>query len=188
MIMAPRRRRREDPLLSGPALPVCFLLLCLSTEVSPFLLRVPLRKCQLKISSTRHNYHPAVDGWEQKYSEAGGEHELSLPSHPGKGPKILSTDFEVRAATESDLLDLDVAHWPVWTTADKEKWAVGNRVVDKEMPYSELSYVKSGKLEVIPQSTGVPVIILEGDFVTFPRGFVASWKVLEELTWSYFLY
>lgn len=65
---------------------------------------------------------------------------------------------------------------------------MGNRVADKEMPYGELSYVMSGKLEIIPQSTGEPVIVEKGDLVTFPRAFVASWKVLEELTWKYYLY
>jgi len=65
---------------------------------------------------------------------------------------------------------------------------VGNLVPDKEMPYGELSYVTEGKLEITPQNTGVPVIVGEGDLVTFPEGFVASWKVLEELTWNYYLY
>ena len=104
------------------------------------------------------------------------------------GPRILSTEFDVHKATEEELSELDVRHWPTWSTDDKPKWAVGNQVVDKEMPYGELSYVISGKLEIIPQSTGVPVIVNVGDFVTFPQGFVASWKVLEELTWHYYLY
>ena len=56
------------------------------------------------------------------------------------------------------------------------------------MPYGELSYVIEGQLEIIPKDTGVPEIVNEGDFVTFPKGFVASWKVLKELTWHYYLY
>ncbi len=45
-----------------------------------------------------------------------------------------------------------------------------------------------GKLEIVPRSTGVLSIVLEGDLVTFLKGFVALWKVLEELTWNYYLY
>ena len=96
--------------------------------------------------------------------------------------------LEPRQATDAELSDLDVRHWPVWTTGDKEKWGVGNLVEDKEMPYGELSYMMSGRLEIVPKSTGMPTIVEAGDFVTFPRGYVASWKVLEELTWNYYLY
>jgi uncharacterized cupin superfamily protein len=55
------------------------------------------------------------------------------------------------------------------------------------MPYNELSYVLSGKLEIIPPS-GTPVLVQAGDFVTFPEGFKSTWTVLEELTWHYYLY
>jgi hypothetical protein len=128
--------------------------------------------------------HPAVVGWPEKYSEGGG----SIDDDGTTGPEILSTEFQIQKASSSQLQQLDVKNWPTWTTSDKPKWGVGNQVVDKEMPYGELSYVLSGKLEIIPQSTGVPEIVNVGDFVTFPKGFVASWKVLEELTWHYYLY
>ena len=85
-------------------------------------------------------------------------------------------------------LELDVKHWPTWSTSNKEKWNVGNLVSDKEMPYGELSYMISGKLEITPASTKEAVVVKEGDFVTFPYGFIASWTVLEELTWHYYLY
>ena len=127
--------------------------------------------------------HPAVIGWPAKYVECGGSNEGTTT-----GPEILSTEFQIQKASTSQLEELDVTNWPTWTTSDKPKWAVGNQVIDKEMPYGELSYVLSGKLEIIPQSTGVPEIVNVGDFVTFPKGFVASWKVLEELTWHYYLY
>lgn len=127
--------------------------------------------------------HPAVIGWPEKYTEGGGNIQDETT-----GPVILSTEFQIQKASTSQLQQLDVMHWPTWTTSDKPKWTVGNQVVDKEMPYGELSYVLSGKLEIIPQSTGLPEIVNVGDFVTFPKGFVASWKVLEELTWHYYLY
>jgi len=134
------------------------------------------------VEEQEQELHPAVAGWPQKYSDEGGDVSLA------NGPRILSTEFKVHKATEEELDKLDVQHWPTWSTDDKPKWAVGNQVVDKEMPYGELSYMISGKLEVVPQSTGVPVVVEVGDFVTFPEGFVASWKVLEELTWYYYLY
>ena len=127
--------------------------------------------------------HPAVLGWPAKYEEAGGN-----AASKENGPRVLSTSFEVHKATGAELTELDVLHWPTWTTSDKPKWDVGNQIVDKEMPYGELSYVISGKLEIIPQSDGEKVIVNVGDLVTFPRGSIASWKVLEELTWHYYLY
>ena len=56
------------------------------------------------------------------------------------------------------------------------------------MPYGELSYMITGRLDIIPQSTGQAITVEPGDFITFPKGFVASWKVLEEVTWHYYLY
>ena len=129
--------------------------------------------------------HPAVTGWPEKYQGSalamGGNGSIG-------GPRILHNDFVVIRASPMALQDLDVANWPIWTTQDKPKWAVGNQNTDKVMPYGELSYVLSGKLEIIPARTGQPVIVEPGNFVTFPQGFQACWKVLEELTWHYYLY
>jgi hypothetical protein len=146
-----------------------------------------LLPCHQYRSSVQHAIeegHPAVIGWPEKYREGGGD----IQDETSGGPAILSTEFQIQKSSPSQLKELDVMHWPTWTTSDKPKWTVGNQVVDKEMPYGELSYVLSGKLEIIPQATGVPEIVNVGDFVTFPKGFVASWKVLEELTWHYYLY
>jgi uncharacterized cupin superfamily protein len=124
--------------------------------------------------------NPAVEGWPEKYTGTAGG---------GIGPRVLHQQFAVHEASGYYSVEkLDVANWPTWTTAGKPKWDLGNQVVDKIMPYGELSYVLSGKLEIIPTSTGEPVIVKPGDFVTFPEGFQASWKVLEELTWHYYLY
>ena len=137
--------------------------------------------------------HPAVLGWPQKYAEAssrsgGGDNSSSDSSNKDVGPRILSTKFQIQKATPSQLQQLDTLNWPTWSTSDKPKWQVNNQVQDKEMPYGELSYVINGQSEIIPKETGVPEIVNEGDFVTFPKGFVASWKVLKELTWHYYLY
>ena len=85
-------------------------------------------------------------------------------------------------------MELDVANWPTWTTKGNERWLENVTRKDKEMPYGELSYLISGRLEIVPKATGVPVIVTPGDFVTFPEGFVSDWTVLEELSWHYYLY
>lgn len=164
-----------------------FLYVC-NRRSSAFVLQKNFKAVAVAAAQTRRgldtsrHYHPAVDGWEEKYIDCGGKLD------DGCGPRIISDEFNVHAASESELLDLDVKNWPTWTTANKEKWNIGNLVADKDMPYGELSYVISGKLEITPQSTERAIVVSEGDFVTFPRGFVASWKVLEELTWHYYLY
>lgn len=140
------------------------------------------KQTQHASNSDESEEHPAVVGWPGKYVEAGGSEDTK------DEPRVISNKFEVHAASESELNGLDVEHWPTWMTGDKPKWDVGNHVVDKEMPYGELSYMIKGKLEIIPKATGVPVLVNSGDLVTFPKGFVASWKVLEELTWHYYLY
>ena len=121
-------------------------------------------------------------GWPGKYVEEGGSLDTKDES------RVISNEFEIHPATDSELTSLDVSHWPTWTTGDKPKWDVGNQIVDKEMTYGELSYMITGTLEIIPKSTGVPVLVTPGDLVTFPKGFVASWKVTEELKWHYYLY
>lgn len=123
--------------------------------------------------------HPAVEGWPDKYSgTAGGP----------TGPRVLHGTFAVQHGDYALLTELDVANWPTWTTAENDRWVPHVTRKDKEMPYGELSYMTSGKLEIIPKDTGVPVIVNAGDFVTFPEGFVSDWTVLEELTWHYYLY
>lgn len=141
----------------------------------------PVRSLQMSAEGVE--IHPAVEGWPEKY--AG-----SLSDDSKVGPKILHQDFSVdKAVSESQLEELDVKNWPTWTTGDKEKWAVGNQNKDKNMPYGELSYMLSGKLEIIPAgSNGEVVLVEKGDLVTFPEGFQSDWKVLEELQWHYYLY
>mmetsp|Transcript_30591 Transcript_30591/g.69114 ORF Transcript_30591/g.69114 Transcript_30591/m.69114 type:complete len:171 (-) Transcript_30591:57-569(-) len=141
---------------------------------------------QIMESLTRLHYHPAVEGWREKYVDAGGG-AANAGDGTQRGPRIVSESFDVRRATSDEIEDLDVYCWPTWTTSDKEKWSVGNKVVGKVMPYGELSYLLSGQLEIIPDG-GEPVVIKKGDLVTFPRDFKASWCVLEELTWHYYLY
>ena len=36
---------------------------------------------------------------------------------------------------------------------------------------NDLSYKKKKKMEIIPQETGVPVLVQSGDFITFPDCF-----------------
>jgi len=125
--------------------------------------------------------HPAVAGWPAKYNKGNAA--------PSAGPRILHPEFTVDRSISDELINqLDIRNWPEWTTSDKEKWRVGNQNADKVMPYGELSYVLSGRLEIIPMGYSEAVVIEPGDLVTFPEGFVSSWRVLEELTWKYYLY
>eukprot|EP00568_Trieres_chinensis_P012299 CAMPEP_0183306816 /NCGR_PEP_ID=MMETSP0160_2-20130417/14611_1 /TAXON_ID=2839 ORGANISM="Odontella Sinensis, Strain Grunow 1884" /NCGR_SAMPLE_ID=MMETSP0160_2 /ASSEMBLY_ACC=CAM_ASM_000250 /LENGTH=169 /DNA_ID=CAMNT_0025470283 /DNA_START=123 /DNA_END=629 /DNA_ORIENTATION=+ len=120
-------------------------------------------------STTSNDVHPAVEGWPDKYGR-------QLPvTDDDIGPRVIHSDFTVERATEEKLKKFDVKNWPTWTTGDKEKWAVGNQVADKVMPYGELSFMISGELEIIPSNTGKAVVVRPGDFVTFPEGFQASW-------------
>lgn len=122
--------------------------------------------------------HPAVAGWPDKYSGTSG----------GPGPRILHETFAVQKADYDLLVSMDVANWPTWTTKGNDRWLEHVTRKDKVMPYGELSYLISGKLEIVPKDTGVPVVVNPGDFVTFPEGFVSDWTVLEELEWHYYLY
>ena len=122
--------------------------------------------------------HPAVAGWPEKYS--------GKPDAPG--PRVLHDKFEVQQADYALLVELDVENWSTWTTAGNDRWVENVTRKDKDMPYGELSYLTSGKLEIVPKDTGIPVLVSPGDFVTFPENFVSDWTVLEELTWHYFLY
>mmetsp|Transcript_16242 Transcript_16242/g.46773 ORF Transcript_16242/g.46773 Transcript_16242/m.46773 type:complete len:168 (-) Transcript_16242:745-1248(-) len=123
--------------------------------------------------------HPAVAGWPDKYAGTLGA---------ATGPRVLHDAFAVEAAGSALLMELDVANWPTWTTAGNDRWLPNVTRKDKEMPYGELSYLISGKLEIVPKETGLPVVVNPGDVVTFPEGFVSDWTVLEELTWHYYLY
>lgn len=168
--------------------------------------RVSSNLVQLSLSSsavpsTLPEPHPAVAGWPEKYAQqkaaspspinetkgAVTAFELYAPPPSKGGPRVLHESFTVQTATDSLLDELDVAHWPTWTTAGNPRWVVGQQRVDKVMPYGELSYMISGQLEIIKPS-GERFVVKPGDFVTFPEGFQASWRVLEELTWHYYLY
>ena len=173
-----------SPLHRSLAMTAAASRLLLLLPVSKALLTTP---CTRPASTARRSFsprglaeiHPAVAGWPDKYSGT-----LGGP----KGPRILHDAFAVQTGDTSLLMELDVANWPTWTTAGNERWLENVTRKDKEMPYGELSYLISGKLEIVPKATGVPVIVSPGDFVTFPEGFVSDWTVLEELTWHYFLY
>lgn len=131
--------------------------------------------------------HPAVEGWPEKYNG-----NLLNNNEEECGPRKLHSEFTVEPGTVELLQKLDVKQWPTWKTIDNPKWVVNKQNVDKIMPYGELSYVLKGKLEIIPDDKqkypDEKYIISEGDFVTFPEGFKSSWRVLEELTWHYYLY
>lgn len=168
-------------------LTLCVALVVVLPGAASFLIITPqihVGYSQRTVSYATTPLHPAVEGWPEKYSGSVEEEEQ-------RGPRVLHDTFCVEKATEYQKYQLDVSNWPTWSTANNPKWVVGKQNVDKVMPYGELSYVLSGQLEVIPTEDGqqeAAVIVEAGDFVTFPQGFTSSWRVLEELTWHYYLY
>ncbi|KAJ1450547.1 hypothetical protein M885DRAFT_621608 [Pelagophyceae sp. CCMP2097] len=104
------------------------------------------------------------------------------------GPKPLHTEFTVEKATEAQMKEMNVKQWPTWSTKGSVKYVVGQRSPLKIYDVNELSYIIKGSMEIIPQSTGVAVLVQPGDFVTFPDGFPCHWHVIEEVTKGYYLY
>ena len=96
--------------------------------------------------------------------------------------------FTVEKASEDLISSMKVKSWPTWSTEGSAKYKVGEVSPLKVYDTNELSYVISGKMEIIPEETGEPVLVQAGDFVTFPDGFPCRWHVLEELEKHWFCY
>lgn len=84
--------------------------------------------------------------------------------------------------------DLNVNSWGVWSTEGSAKYKVGVKSPKKVYDTNELSYIISGKMEITPEATGVPVVVQAGDFVTFPDGFACYWYVIEPVVKHWYLY
>ena len=94
----------------------------------------------------------------------------------------------MQKATEELKADLGVASWGVWSTEGSTKYRTGVKSPLKVYDCNELSFIISGRMTITPQSTGVPVLVQAGDFVTFPSGFACYWFVEETITKNYYLY
>ena len=105
-----------------------------------------------------------------------------------KGPRPLHKIFTVEKATEELKEELNVNSWGSWSTADSPKYQVGIKSPLKVYDTNELSYIISGKMEIIPKETGVPVLVQAGDFVTFPDEFACYWYVIEPVVKRWYLY
>jgi len=92
----------------------------------------------------------------------------ALYSSSFKGPRPIHKEFTVEKATQEKKELLDVASWPTWSTQGSEKYKVGIKSPLKVYDTNELSYIISGKMEIIPQETNIPILVQPGDFVTFP--------------------
>lgn len=109
------------------------------------------------------------------------------------GPRPIHSDgfkskFTVEKASEALMQELAVKSWPTWSTAGSAKYKVGVKSPLKVYDCNELSYIIAGKMEIMPQETGKPVLVQAGDFVTFPEDFACNWFVIEEVKKHYFLY
>ena len=118
--------------------------------------------------------------------------QSSLLRHYGANEPLsysnLRSEFTVEKATEETLKSMNVKSWGTWSTNGSEKYKVGIKSPKKVYDCNELSYVKSGKMEITPVETGIPVVIEAGDFVTFPEYFACYWYVIEPIVKSYYIY
>jgi len=133
-----------------------------------------------------------------------------------KGPRPLHKEFTVEKATPEQLEEMQVKSWGQWSTKGSPKYKVGVKSPLKVYDCNELSYIISGKMEIIPEATGEPVLVQvdkrtlpfwrsnislprqdsehhapsaqAGDFVTFPDGFPCYWYVIEEINKHYYIY
>lgn len=103
-------------------------------------------------------------------------------------PRPIHTEFTVEKATPEKMAELGVQSWPTWSTADSEKYKVGIQSQLKVYGTNELSFIISGEVDIIPKSTGIPVTVKKGDFVTFPKGFECYWFVKDVVTKNWFEY
>jgi uncharacterized cupin superfamily protein len=103
-------------------------------------------------------------------------------------PRPIHSEFTVEKATPEKMAELGVANWPTWSTADSEKYKVGIKSQLKVYGINELSYIISGEVDIIPKSTGIPVTVKAGDFVTFPNGFECYWHVKDVVTKNWYEY
>jgi hypothetical protein len=78
------------------------------------------------------------------------------PSNPMKSV------FKVEKATEKQLAELGVKSWPTWSTEGSAKYKTGEISALKVYDTNELSYIISGKMEIIPEETGKPVLVQAG--------------------------
>jgi len=82
----------------------------------------------------------------------------------------------VRQISDSELAELRVSAWPLWT---KEV-----SVFEWFYDATEECYLIHGLVEVTT-SKGKMVVIKAGDFVTFPQGLACTWKVIEPVKKHY---
>lgn len=103
-------------------------------------------------------------------------------------PRGIHTEFTVEKAAPEMIESLGVKKWPTWGTEGSDKYMTGIKSPEKWYDINELSYIISGKMEITPKATGIPVLVQAGDFVTFPDGFGCHWFVIEPVVKHYYLY
>ena len=120
----------------------------------------------------RHHGHVAMN-----FAKAKPIHKD--PSNPMKSV------FKVEKATEKQLAELGVKSWPTWSTEGSAKYKTGEISALKVYDTNELSYIISGKMEIIPEETGKPVLVQEGGAcclrapVPSPMHYSAQMRALE---------
>jgi hypothetical protein len=126
-------------------------------------------------------------GWTSKSSQRVNTARFLDASQP-LSFKNLRKVFTVEKGTPEVLESMNVDSWGSWSTRGSPKYQVGKKSPLKVYDGSELSYITSGKMEITPEATGIPVLVQKGDFVTFPDGFPCYWYVIETIEKQYYLY
>ncbi|QDZ20084.1 DUF861 domain-containing protein [Chloropicon primus] len=91
--------------------------------------------------------------------------------------ELMNADIAVRPSVFEEVLRLrEVESWPTWECeASTFPWTYEE---------SEEAYITEGECIVTP-STGEPISIKKGDFVTFPKGMSCVWDVKEPIKKHY---
>jgi len=89
----------------------------------------------------------------------------------------LSDKIEIeKSPDEQRLTSLGVKSWPIWTKEQSEfPWHYDD---------TETCYFLEGEVEVTPAG-GAPVVLGQGDLVTFPQGMDCTWKVRQPVRKHY---
>ena len=87
------------------------------------------------------------------------------------------TEIAIEHQPAAEILsDLGVTDWPIWTKEVSEfPWTYSE---------SETCYFLAGEVIVTPDG-GAPVLMGEGDLVTFPAGMSCTWKIVKDVRKHY---
>lgn len=84
--------------------------------------------------------------------------------------------IEVRKPTPSELEELNVKNWPIWTKEES--------VFDWYYDSTEVCYFIEGEVDIVLDNQK-EIHIEKGDLVTFPKGLSCTWKIKKKVRKHY---